>query len=235
MYYRLRKEALTLAAAGLVLVTILSPILEEWRYTMQVGVGSSRGIEEVLVEKTAKQTIADSMQSVLQRADILENTMGLLTELDLTQDYAGFRAYEGFLWQPLPRFFARDKPITRSKDGTLDGRLASILWQNATGTDSIGGLTEFGGLTMYWQFGWWGVVLGAPLCGALSKLWFRWLSGQGTCGAIALVSTALPITFINVPASLDVLIEAVLGSVPYLLFFYLAAWFLPQTRQHKPQ
>ena len=70
---------------------------------------------------------------------------------------------------------------------------------------------------MYWQFGWFGVLLGGAICGIFTCLWLCYISRRGLSGLGIYCVTVVPLTFVNAPASVDVLIETVLVALPYLL------------------
>ncbi|MBD3224112.1 MAG: hypothetical protein GF313_05245 [Caldithrix sp.] len=89
---------------------------------------------------------------------------GSISEYTDREGRVGFTPYFGILFEPIPRIIWPEKPIPMSINGKKQGQAMSIAAKEI-GQNNV--IWMSGGGTMYWQFGWIGVVLGGLITGFL--------------------------------------------------------------------
>lgn len=239
LYFQRRTAAWVTLVSCLLLVVAIGPIVQMSRHRIvQDGMTDARrAATDWWWQHSPRQLLQTSLETIVMRSDALDNTVVLLDRLNAPERFAGPRPYRGFLVRWIPRFLYPERPFAGSIDHTISGCLPQVLCTYVLGTDA-NGLTAFGGMMMYWQFGWPGVVGGALVCGALCRWWLEFVFGYGVLGFALFLAASNHLTFVNTPCSLDQLLEATLSPTAYLLLVVLAcnvlAYFLRPADRPKP-
>ncbi|MCE7995859.1 MAG: hypothetical protein HEP71_28025 [Roseivirga sp.] len=161
---------------GVVLILFLvSPILDVLRVD-ETGT-DSLALAQSVVESN-EQFSMDESSGVLNfaltyytyeiaRKSAVASTSASLAEYADTYGPVHFRTYPSILFEFTPRMILNSKPIPISIDGTYEGTARALASREA-------GLTNIwwdsGGGILYWQFSWWGVIIGGFLVGGLWKI-----------------------------------------------------------------
>lgn len=168
LYKGRSRNAVVLSSVAVVLVLLLSPVVDIARAGLDAG--SVSGFLSAY-ESYSADAQTSSLQSLFkERAEkgLYPVSSYLLYERAREDGFVGLSAYPTILSDLLPRFLFPDKPYPLSVDGTVWGAPSFIV-----GT-MLGdpGVTYWitGGGVMYWQLGWFGVVLGGF---AVGMIWAR--------------------------------------------------------------
>jgi hypothetical protein len=220
------REALKSLAVLVVVLILVSPFAV---FLRQANV-NVQGKERALVvggEFNYGEDIGLSLlTSIIDRADLLENTVDLKHFID-SDEYVGWPFYYSVLIQPVPRLFFADKPYPLSSDGTMNGEISILAWHLSFG--GIGSLTAFGGITAYREGGWLMVVLDGLATGVFFALVASWLGRGGWGAKIIYVSLFVDITVMRVPPSFFEALTSLIIYIPYLLLLFFAK-LLPGSR-----
>ncbi len=155
-----QRLALGAAAAAVLIGLVASPIIVAWR-----GQDPS---DDVSMSYIADETYEGGvgMDAIVQQAAIsnkLAITGGAMVQYTREHGHAGFATYKTLPTNQIPRFLYPDKPYPLSADGTAFASPPFIVGVILDRPKSSG--WDSGGATMYWQFGWMGVVFGGLLVG----------------------------------------------------------------------
>lgn len=231
LFFQKRLAAWVTLGACLLTIVAIGPIVQISRHRIvKDGITHARvDATEILLQKPPAQILRETLETIVMRSDAIDNTVVLFDRLNSPERFAGHKPYRGFLVRWIPRFLYPDRPFAGSIDNSITGCLPQVLCGYILGTDS-GGLTAFGGMMMYWQFGWTGVILGALVCGALCRFWLEFMFGYGALGFALFLAASNHLVFVNTPCSLDQFLEAILAPTAYLgaavLGCNLLAYFL---------
>lgn len=223
LFFRKRTAAWVTLGICLLTIVAIGPIVHMSRHRIvKDGITYARmDATDMLLQKSPGQIFRETLETIVMRSDAIDNTVVLFDRLNSPERFAGHKPYRGFLVRWIPRFLYPDRPFSGSIDNSITGCLPQVLCGYILGTDS-GGLTAFGGMMMYWQFGWPGVILGALVCGALCRLWLEFMFGYGVLGFVLFLAASIHLVFINTPCSLDQFMEAILTPTAYLIATILA-------------
>lgn len=238
LFFRKRLAAWFTLGACLFMIVAIGPIVQMSRHRIvKDGITYARiDATEMLLQKPPAQILRETLETIVMRSDAIDNTVVLFDRLNSPERFAWHKPYRGFLFRWIPRFLYPERPFAGSIDNSITGCLPQVLCGYILGTDS-GGLTAFGGMMMYWQFGWTGVVLGALVCGALCRLWLDFMFSYGALGFALFLAASNHLVFVNTPCSLDQFLEAVLTPTAYLgmavLVTNLLSYFIKSEREPK--
>jgi hypothetical protein len=200
----------------ILLLILVSPFAVSLR-GMQEGVsGKMNSISSASDFEHSGGVINDSIKSIIERADILNNTVYLKEYIDY-YGYVGSKYYTSVLVAPIPKIIYPNKPYLMSDDGTLWGDISVLAWRIKLG-ESTGSLTAFGGITAYRQAGWIGILLDGLLCGALASFLIMYLSNGGMVGKIFFTLIFISMSIKRVPPSFLELLSSFLPLVVILVF-----------------
>ena len=207
---------------GLVALLVISPFAvtlretiasDTMRQTQDIDTGFSYGSDPA-------NTI---LQSVLDRADVIENAISLKLHSD-TLGPVPWTYYGSVLAAPIPRSLYPAKPVPLSSDGTLFTEPSVIAWQLKKG-DSIGSLTTFGAITAYHEagrgWGWPWIMANAFLTGASMAYLLSLFSRNGVVGHMFLCMAFVAWSIAKVPPSLFEMLAGLLAWLPVMLLLLL--------------
>lgn len=143
--------------------------------------------------------VKSSIRSIVERGDILENSVFLKRNFDAS-GVVGSDFYYSAIVAFVPKIFFPLKPYPLSDDGTINGEISVKAWRLIMG-DTLGSLTAFGGITAYSQGFWVGVILDGILVGVLFVVWQRVLARLGLLGAWVFVMSFPILAVKRVPSS----------------------------------
>lgn len=164
--------------------------------------------------------LAQSLQSILDRSDLVFNTVVMKDEIERT-GFVGWRYYYSVVVAPVPRFLYPEKPYVLSDNGAIDGEISVRAWRLAYGT--LGSLTAFGGLTAYSEGGWIGVVLDGLALGALFAVLARWLGQGGLLARVFYVNFFVILAVQKVPPAFFEALASILGLAPPILLLFIVS------------
>lgn len=215
---------------ALAILLIFSPFAVAMRGFQGEEAGRHR-LSEAFARYTdeSSSTLESSLKSLVERADLLENSIHLKQHFDHS-GFANQQYYVSVALAPFPRALVPDKPYPLSDDGTVWGEISVIAWRIMLG-DTLGSLTAFGAITAYRQAGWLGVLIDGLACGAL-LVGLQWavfsLSGPGRYFMFSLV---LPVMAVKrVPGSF---LEIIVELIPLIPAFFVCKFVL--ARRSVPQ
>lgn len=194
-------------ASGIVALLIISP------FAVALRSGAWNDTREIVAENF---TYGDSpletmVQSIVDRGDILQNTVALKGYVD-SRGYVNAQYYYSVLTIPVPRFVYPGKPYILSDTGTMDGEASIIAWRLLVG-NSIGSLTAFGPIVAYREGGWLWLPINGLLTGGLFAFLLSAFSRGGTLGNVLYVMAFFNWGIMKVPPSF---MEAMVAVMTYL-------------------
>lgn len=221
-----KRRALGVMLAGIAVLVGTSALLVSFRGSeLRSSTDSVKRLEDLMDKHSGGFGVTDNIDSLLDRADVVSNTAVMIRYLDVGRRYAGFEPYMGVLAAPVPRVFWPDKPVAGSDDGTMHGHVSLVLARIRYGYEYTA-VTAHGPVEMYWQFGWWGVVVGAFVGGYICRRISEACMHGGLVGIVTLLSLAEALVF-GVGPSLDWLLMCVMQVfVPVWLVttFWARVW-----------
>jgi len=174
------------ALIGILVVLLSSGILENYR-SSTIRVRNLKelfevGKEELFSRQIDKGVLIQNLDSFVYRLDAVQ-TGGLFAEYADSTEKVGLKPYVGLLYLWIPRYFAPNKPMVGSCDGTPLGEppfIAAYLRGGFIGNSTSVSPSSI----MYWQFGWLGLTVGGLLCGFLVAVISILLLRSGLLGKI---------------------------------------------------
>ena len=169
------------------------------------------------------------MSSVSDRGDSVSNGAIMYGYLETTNDFAYDHPYYGVFFSVIPRSIWTEKPVPGSKDGTYYGTIPFLLGKIRYGSDNLT-LTAHGPITMYWQFGWIGVIFGGLLSGFLIGNFIKICYSAKYWGGIIIMLTVAEQSIFSVGPSLDHTLKIFFHlMVPPFLFLYALSFIYKPT------
>ncbi len=196
----------------IVFVLLLSsPFMVFMRETTFNSRGSERTVTAGKEFSFGDNALISSAESIIDRADLLGNSIKLKTYVD-SDGYVGWMYYYSVLVSPIPRLLLANKPYVMSNDGTIWGHLSVIAWRmDSGGFGAIGSVTAFGAITAYSQGGWIAVALDGVADGLLIVFLARWLGEGGMLAQLVYIILLPVLTIKRVPPSF---LESLTESLP---------------------
>lgn len=205
----------------IILLFIISPFAV---YLRGAQSGEFDAVAKFSEYKAKDSGIEGSVKSIVQRGDLLLNTIHLKKFID--QDhYVGSEYYYSILVAPMPKVIYPTKPYLLSDDGTIWGEISVLAWRLMIG-ETTGSLTAFGGITAYRQGGWFALVVDGLFAGFLSVFFITYLSQGGPFGKMVYIILFVSICVKKVPPSFFESLTTFLPFVPILIVAkYLPMFF----------
>lgn len=224
------QQALRVLMAGVIFLLIVSPFSVFLRGARRDITGDFLSASEVVGQyKLSSNPVAQSFQSIIDRSDLIFNTIFMKEYID-KEGYASFKYYYSVLVAPIPRIIYPDKPYILSSDGTFFGEISNKAWFLLFG--NIGSLTAFGGLTAYQEGGWIGVVLDGVADGMLFALLAEVFGGGGFLARVLYTNFFVEMSVQKAPPCFFESLANVAGHLPLILVMLFVA-LLPIYKRSK--
>ena len=217
-----KQKSRAVGSLGLMVIVLLvvSPFAVFLRES-QVGLrGQARLVSVGRNFTFGENALGTSLQSILDRADLIQNTIALKRYIDV-EGFVGWTYYYSVLISPVPKALIGPKPYLLSDDGTMNGEISIIAWRLVLHNFDIGSLTAFGGISAYREGGWVVVPIDGVLTGLLFIFLGQWL-GQGGLIARVFYVVLFPVLSVKrVPPSLFEALAEILPLLPFVVPFAL--------------
>jgi hypothetical protein len=238
-----KKKSFKLLLLSIVCVSLISPILliyrskssDNYGETVQAKIYRFFDATQLLFgdQSTIYNSITNSLSSISDRGDSVTNGAVMYDYLKTTNDFAYDRPYYGVLFSFIPRAIWTEKPVPGSKDGTYYGTIPFLLGKIRYGSDNLT-LTAHGPITMYWQFGWIGVIFGGLLSGFFMGNIIKICYSLKYLGGIIVMLTVVEKTLFSVGPSLDNTLKIFFHLVlPSFLLLYMLSFFFGKLNNHR--
>ncbi len=168
------------ASTALIVAVIALVAISPFAVALRFGAWNSTQ-DEVAESFTYGQNPIDTMlQSIVDRADILETMTALKAHVD-ANGHVGPTYYYSVLVIPIPRAIYKTKPSILSSDGKPGGEASVLVWRLLMG-NGMGSLTAFGSIVAYREGGWLWVPMNGFLAGLMYALLLTAFSRGGIVG-----------------------------------------------------
>lgn len=230
------KKAINLSVAGVVFLVLISPLMVFFR-EYQGTRGKGQAIEAASNYKSGNSTIEKSLQSIIERADLLYVSTVLVRKYDNGDDFNHQTYLTSVATSFIPRILYKDKPYALSDDGTMNREISVQAWKTIMG-NTTGSLSAFGSISAYREGGLVWVLINGFLAGCLSALLYFLFARGGVISKVLYVSIFIQITIKHVPISFFYLVVALVPLVYTTLFlkildFLITSLFFRNIRNEK--
>ena len=218
---------------GLLALLLVSPFAVTLRET--IASDAMRQTDEVDSSFSyGSDPVSTILQSLLDRADIIENAISLKSYSDDTGPVS-WAYFHSVLVAPIPRSLYPEKPVPLSNDGTIFSEPSVIAWQLKKG-ETIGSLTSFGAIVAYREggagWGWpWALVNGF-LTGIIMASLLGLFARSGLVGHMFLCMAFVAWSVAKVPPSLFEMLAGLLAWLPIAMLIILADTCTKATLHH---
>ncbi len=164
-----RNKILASVSAAAIVIIFVSPILDILRqpeaYNKNISIENVTTVIDKVSESNESGLLSlSTIMYVPYSKAILPSSTYALTREVKENGNSFFSTYDDPILDMVPRFVWPDKPWPLSVDGKNRGTAAGLAAENL-GDNNI--IWVIGGGTMYWHFGWIGVILGGIIVGFL--------------------------------------------------------------------
>jgi hypothetical protein len=213
------KKAFRILVIAVAVLAIVSPFAVYLREARRTHSGQFLSASDVVQDyQLSDNPFSQSFQSILNRSDLVMNTIVMKDYIDRTE-YVGLPYYYSVIVSPVPRFLYPGKPYILSANGKIDGEISVLAWRVMVG--GLGSLSAFGGLTAYREGGWAAILVDGLADGAFFFVIARWLGGGGWVARILYANFFVMFVVGKAPSDFFESLTAFLGQVPVMIVLYL--------------
>jgi hypothetical protein len=204
---------------GVIFLIIISPLLNYMRNYERSETAGAKKLSGVKYE--SDNPILEGFIIIVQRADLIYNSVALKERYDLGMETFNHRQYFfSILCAPIPRLIFPDKPYLLSDNNKPSGEISQQIWRILISND-YGSLTAFGAITAYREGGWLWLIINGFLTGILLSWICNYLGRGGIFSKILLVFVFVPISFQQAPTSFFYLLISLISLFYLIIFFKL--------------
>ncbi len=211
-----------------VLILFISPFIDILRirgwYDKEVSIST---VTDMLENEKALKYVqlsqdnffsAKSFLVQIARKNVLPKYSGALAQYANREGYAYFLTYPTIVVDIIPKAIYGTKPYALSSDGTRSSTAMGISATESGNDDSV--FWETGGGTLYWQFWWFGVIIGGAFVGFLWAITLKYaLYGNSFLFLIMILGTVH--WGLTIIAGLDNFFLTIVRAVKPIAIFFI--------------